>query len=78
MKNIAYRHGCRRHLGRGKDFGISPGTGSLSRIIILTVYLLSIWWMFRYERGRQLLAVPVASSKIGLYIFAAYALLALS
>jgi cation:H+ antiporter len=43
--------------------GLALGWLGILSIVILVVYLLGMWWMFRYERGRQLLVAPATSPK---------------
>jgi len=43
--------------------GLALGWLGILSIIILVVYLVGMWRMFRYERGRQLLAAPATSPK---------------
>jgi cation:H+ antiporter len=43
--------------------GLALGWLGILSIVIFIVYLLGMWWMFRYERGRQLLVAPASSLK---------------
>ena len=43
--------------------GLALGWLGIPSIIIVVVYLLGMWWMFRYERSRQLLTAPATSPK---------------
>ena len=43
--------------------GLALGWLGIMGIVIFLVYLLGMWWMFRYERGQQLLVAPASSLK---------------
>ena len=43
--------------------GLALGWLGILSIVIFVAYLLGMWWMFRYERGRQLLVAPAISPK---------------
>jgi cation:H+ antiporter len=43
--------------------GLALGWLGIPSIVILAVYLLGMWWMFRYERGQQLLVASTSSPK---------------
>jgi cation:H+ antiporter len=49
----------------GEKFsGLALGWVSITSIVILAVYLVGMWWLFRYERSHQL-TVGVAAEKYG-------------
>ena len=50
-------------LAGGRFSGLALGWVGIPSIIIFIVYLVGMWWMFRYERSRQLPVVPAASPK---------------